>query len=264
MPTPRLNKNVLYIGVALMLGLVAAVATVGYIRTEVDERTRDAATEMVPVAVPKRDMDIGTVIQEADLAVREVPTDFVPADAVTPDNYAELMGRMLRAPVREGAPLPGAALVPLYDQFSRLIEAGKVGYTLQVDETNSISGMVAPGDRVDILMSVEQDGGNTRVLPLLEDINVLATGTRVGEQITEEEGALGYSTMTLELLPQHAERLAVADKAGELRVLLRQRDDEAAFGLNGLTENELLRGAPRPAVYRPRARGVEFIIGGGS
>ena len=259
---PTVNRNLLYIGVAVLLGLIAAVSAVGYIRAEVDERTREAATEMVPVAVPKRDMDIGTVINEEDLAVREVPVDFVPADAVTPDNYAELMGRMLRSPVREGAPLPGAALVPLYDQFSRVIGAGRVGYTLQVDETNSISGMVTPGDRVDILMSVDQDGGNTRVMPLLEDINVLATGTRIGEELANDEGGLGFSTMTLELQPRQAERLTVADKAGDLRVLLRQREDGSAFGLDGLTESELLRGAPRP-VARRRTGGVEFIIGGG-
>ena len=259
---PTFNRNFVYLAVALVLGLVAALAAVGYIRSEVDQRTRDAATEMVAVAVPKSDMEIGAVIQEADLAVREVPVDFVPADAVTPDNYAGLMGRMLRAPVREGAPLPGAALVPLYDQFSRVIGEGRVGYTLQVDETNSISGMVAPGDHVDILLSVEQDGGNTRVLPLLEDIGVLATGTRVGEELANDEGQAGYSTMTLELLPEQAERLAVADKAGSLRVLLRQREDATAFELDGLTESELLRGAPRPVARR--TGGVEFIIGGGS
>ena len=259
---PAINRNLVYLIVAVGLGLVAAVAAVSYIRTEVDERTRDAATEKVAVAVPKRDMDVGTVINEEDLAVREVPIDFVPADAVTPDNYASLMGRMLRAPVREGAPMPGAALVPLYDQFSRVIGEGRVGYTLQVDETNSVSGMVTPGDRVDILLSVEQESGNTRVLPLLEDINVLATGTRIGEELANDEGGLGFSTMTLELQPRQAERLTVADKAGDLRVLLRQREDGSAFGLDGLTESELLRGAPRP-VARRRTGGVEFIIGGG-
>ena len=211
---PAINRNLVYLIVAVGLGLVAAVAAVSYIRTEVDERTRDAATEKVAV-------------------------------------------------VREGAPMPGAALVPLYDQFSRVIGEGRVGYTLQVDETNSVSGMVTPGDRVDILLSVEQESGNTRVLPLLEDINVLATGTRVGEELANDEGGLGFSTMTLELQPQQAERLTVADKAGELRVLLRQREDGTAFGLDGLTENELLRGAPRP-VARRRTSGVEFIIGGES
>lgn len=256
------NRNFLYIAVAALLGLVAAVSAVGYIRSEVDQRTRSEATETLPVAVPKRDMEIGTVIQEADLAVREVPADFVPADAVTPDNYASMMGRVLRAPVREGAPLAGAALVPLYDRFSGVIAEGRVGYSLQVDETNSVSGMVAPGDHVDILLSVEQDGGVTRVLPLLEEIKVLATGTRVGEELADAEGGLGYSTMTLELLPTQAERLTVADRAGELRVLLRQREDDTAFGLDGLTENELLRGAPQ--AVRSGPRGVEFIIGGGS
>jgi pilus assembly protein CpaB len=99
---------------------------------------------MVPVAVPKTDMEPGSIVTVADLAVREVPADLPPADAITPDNVSEYSGRMLRAPIREGAPLGASALVPLYDQFSRVIAKGNVGYTLQVDETNSISGMIAP------------------------------------------------------------------------------------------------------------------------
>ena len=73
---PTVNRNLLYIGVAVLLGLIAAVSAVGYIRAEVDERTREAATEMVPVAVPKRDMDIGTVINEksATMFQRRVET----------------------------------------------------------------------------------------------------------------------------------------------------------------------------------------------
>src|SRR5690606_41314788 len=107
-----------------------------------------------------------------------------------------------------------------------------------------------PGGGVDILMLVDQGGGKTRVLPMLEDINVLATGTRIGEELANDEGGLGFSTMALELQPRQAERLTVADKAGDLRVLLRQREDGSAFGLDGLTESELLRGAPRPVARR--------------
>ena len=256
---PTINRNFIYLAVALVLGLVAAFAAVSYIRKEVDLRTADLSTQMTAVAVPKGDMEVGAVIYEADLAVREVPVDYVPADAVTPENYASLMGRMLRAPVREGVPLSAASLVPLYDQFSRVINEGNVGYTLQVDETNSISGMVTPGDHVDILLSTEQESGNTRVMPLLEDITVLATGTRVGEELANDDGDLGYSTMTLELQPKQAEKLTVADKAGTRRVLLRQREDATAFQLDGLTERELLQGAP---TRQRRSQGVQFIIGG--
>jgi pilus assembly protein CpaB len=252
----KVNKNFMYLGVALLLGVIAAIAAVSYIRSEVEARAVTVDQPMTAVAVPVTDLAAGTVIDsEQMLAVREIPADMVPAEAVTPDNYTSMMGRMLRAPVRAGAPFSSAVLVPVYDQFSSVIQAGSVGYTLTVDQTNSISGMVTPGDHIDILLTVDQGDKGTRVMPLLEDILVLATGTRIGDSPLMENEA-GYSTVTLELEPPQAERLAVADKAGDLRVILRQRHDREDFQLSGLTERDLLRTGGGPAA------GVEFIIGG--
>lgn len=255
-PALKANRNIVFIVVALGLGLLAALVAVRYVKNAVAARTA-IPEETVAVAVPKSDMQPGSVVTTSDLAVREVPAGLQPADAVTPENVSEYSGRMLRAPVREGAPLGASALVPLYDQFSRVIAKGNVGYTLQVDETNSISGMIAPGDHVDILLTVEQEQANVRVMPLLEDINVLATGNRVGETPASEDNQ-GYSNITLELSPAQAQRLTVAAKAGSMRVMLRQVEDRSAFGLNGMTQKELL-GTPKA---QGQHGGVEFIIGG--
>lgn len=252
----KANRNVVFIVVALVLGLVAALVAVRYVQNAVLARTA-APVDTVAVAVPKADMEPGSIVTVADLAVREVPADLPPADAVTPDNVVDYSGRMLRAPVREGAPLGASALVPLYDQFSKVIGKGNVGYTLQVDETNSISGMIAPGDHVDILLTVEQEQTGARVLPLLEDVNVLATGNRVGETPASEDQQ-GYSNITLELTPVQAQRLTVAAKAGSMRVMLRQVEDRGAFGLQGMTQKELLG----TSKSKGSGAGVEFIIGG--
>lgn len=256
----KANRNLIYVVVALGLGLLAAVMSVRYVQDEVAKRSVSEG-ETATVAVPKQDMEPGVEITSDDLAMRDVPADLLPADAVTPDNFEQFAGRVLRAPVRQGAPLSASSMVPAYDQFSRVIKPGSVGYTLSVDETNSISGMIAPGDHVDILLSVEQDTTGTRVLPLLEDINVLATGTRVGESPPQADDEGNYSNITLELAPVQAERLTVASKAGSLRVMLRQHGDGEPFGLKGLTQKQLLQTAGGRRGVRSNS-GVEFIIGG--
>lgn len=267
MPMPKINKNFLYLGGALALGLVAALAAVNYVQQQVAARTARVAAADAEVAVATRDFAIGETMGAGDFASRPVPGDFMPADAITPDNYGQYVGRMVRAPIRKGAPLSASALVPLYDQFSRVLKAGMVGYTLPVDENNSVSGMVAPGDRVDVLLtfdgdSAEAKGGErgqarqgSQVVPLLENILVLATGGRVGDTPQTEETA-GYSNITLELEPAQAQQLTVAQKAGQLRLLLRSKDDESPFYLDGLTQAGLLQ------AYQGGAEGVEYIIGG--
>lgn len=252
------NRNLIFIIVALALGGLAALLAVNYVQKTVAERTKDTGQTVI-VAVPKQDLERGTQITSDDLAARPVPADLVPADAITPENYDQYVGRVLRAPLPQGAPVPGAALVPLYDQFSAVIKAGNVAYTMSVDETNSISGMVAPGDHVDILLTVDEEQGGARVLPLLENVNVLATGNRIGEQPVNEENP-GYSNITLELAPREAERLTVAGKAGGLRVMLRHSEDASPFGLGGLTQKQLLEKSGEAKIRQ--SSGVHFIIGG--
>lgn len=266
MQKPNISRNLLYIIIAVVMAILAALIAVRYVQKQVDERTRDDR-EMVQVAVPVDDMPQGAIIAAGDLASRSVPAELAPADAVTPENHAEYEGRMLRAPVRGGAPLSAAALVPLYDQFSKVIPQGKVAYTLSVDENNSVSGMIAPGDLIDILFMKDGDQGTAtgvEVLPLLSQIKVLATGSRVGERVAPEgeadDEAQGFSSVTLELDHRQANQLAVASKAGNLRVLLRELHDTSPGSASGLSENELLQSLGAGGARG--SSGIEFIIGG--
>ncbi|WP_066093176.1 Flp pilus assembly protein CpaB [Xanthomonas massiliensis] len=272
MQKPKLSKNVLYIVIAVAMAALAALVAVSYVRTTVAEKTRDDRP-MLEVAVPLKDMERGTIIQPGDLAVRTVPEELVPADAVTPGNHEQYEGRMLRAPIRRGAPLSASTLVPLYDQFSRLIPQGKVAYTLSVDENNSISGMLAPGDLIDILFlkdAAADSGPGTQagaeVLPLLQQVKVLATGNRIGERLpSPDEGDTpaneGFSSVTLELDQYQARRLAIAAKVGALRVLLREVGDRSPGAANGLSERQLMQSLGGDHPQGGGASGVEFIIG---
>lgn len=269
MASLKLNKNALLLVGALLLGLVAALMSISYVQKRVDAATAALAVDkvVVPVVVPSRDLHVGELLTEADLAVREVPEDLIPADAVLPESYEAMVNRMVRAPVRAGAPLSGASLVPLYDQFSRVIDPGKVGYTISVDEINSISGMLAPGDAVDILLTLDEGGDGSsdaivkrendgrRVVPLMENVRVLATGQRVGESIAEEDN-MSFSNITFELFPAQAEQLELASAAGEIRLILRNLDDTTPFGLAGLTEKAL-----KESLGGISGDGVEYIIG---
>lgn len=253
----KVNRNVMLLVAAIALGAIAAMLSVNYVRERVDEQT--AASKVLvrrtTVVVPKRDLELGAVVTADDLSTRDVPSDYVPADAVTPDNYLDVVDRMLRAPVREGAPISSSLLVPLHRQLSHVIAAGMVGYTMDVDEMNSVSGMISPGDAVDILMTFNREGEH--VMPLLENVVVLATGRRVGEATSAEDNG-SFTSITLELEPEQAERLAVGRKVGQVQVLLRSNGDAARFGLTGMTGKRLTGKAQGRAVA---TRDVKYILG---
>lgn len=250
-----LNRNILFLLAALGLGGLAAWLAVSYVQRTIDEKTSVVEPTIV-VGVPVRDIAAGELLGPDDLAARPVPPDLVPADAITRDNYEQFLGRLLRAPVRQGAPFSASALVPLYEQFSAVIGKGNVAYNLSVDENNSISGMITPGDHVDILLTVDDEQAGARVLPLLQDVLVLATGTRVGEMPLDEDQA-GFGSITLEVSPADAQRLAVAGKAGSLRVVLRRNEDRTPFGLGGLSARQLLN-----TQQASGQAGVHYIVGG--
>lgn len=267
MALPKLNKNALFLAGAVVLGLIAALLSVSYIRQRVEEATAAARVSVAEatVVVAKRDLAIGETLAASDIVTRSVPVDFIPADVVSPDRYPEFVGRMVRAPIKAGAPLSASTLVPVYDKFSRVIAPGKIGYTMSVNENNSISGMISPGDSVDIMLSYSQDSGDDakqaseRVAPLLKDILVLATGTRIGETPAGNQAAAGFSSITLELDARQAEKLTLGQETGKIRVLLRNIKDNAPLGLAGMTEEALRRslGGAGSGID-----GVQYIIGG--
>lgn len=260
---PRFNRNLIFLVIAIVLGVLASMMAVRYINHQVAVRTRVTPPQTRKVVVPVHDMEQGANISAADVAARDVPLDFVPADALTPDNYAQYMGQQLRSPLTHGAPIPGSAIDVVTDHFSNLINPGQVAFSMQVDETNSISGLIAPGDRVDILLLMTDTGdGGTQIRPLLGNITVLATGKHargMNAESTTKDGiqTATFSDITLALTPQEVERLGIGMKLGEVRVMLRGANNYDPFNLSNLTKAEFLGNG-----HRVHASGIQFIIGG--
>lgn len=256
---PRINRNVLYIAIALLLGVLASFLAVHYINGQVAARTHAPVQEkMSAVVVPTHALQAGDTLTANDVASRDVPAEFVPADVLTPDNYGSYLGQVLRVPLAQGAPIPTTALEQIADHFSAIIKPDDVAYTIQVDETNSISGLIVPGDHIDILLLMSKNSKDT-IRPLLSDVLVLATGKRAkGLQPANKSTNDSFSNVTLELAPLDAQRLSMAKKIGQLRVMLRSPENQNNLNLNLLSEADLL-GLGRHG----HGQGIQFIIGGG-
>src|ERR1700730_5836091 len=94
-----MNRNLVYLLVAVGLGALASLLAVQYINKQVAARIPVDHTQTVAVVVPVHPMEKGEILKQEDISSRNVPSDFVPADAVTPDTYENFVGQVLRAPV---------------------------------------------------------------------------------------------------------------------------------------------------------------------
>jgi pilus assembly protein CpaB len=101
---------------------------------------------------------------------------------------------------------------------------GKRAVSIQIDKVKGISGLLQPGDRVDVI-AIPQRGSGGELPPaatILRGIRVLAIGTSLETSSAtpspEEENS---TTVTLEVTPHQADLLASADQNTVLRLALR-------------------------------------------
>lgn len=236
----NVSKNWIVLGVALAVGLLAAVGTQRYIRAQVDAvEARTRHQETVRVVVAKDDLGKGTKLSPDTMAIREVPREWAHSNAITPDQFERAEGAALALPAHKGEPVLWAQLEERKaPSFSARLAAGRRAVTLPVDEISSLSGMVEPGDLIDIIVSARK-GSRQVTFALLQGVQVLATGTRVSHK-SEDGAERGYTTITLDTTPEEAKRVIAAREIGRITALLRAPEDRAAISTERTDASTLL------------------------
>ena len=176
---PRFGKTTIVLGFALSVGVIAALAANRFLagRIEaIEARNRGATVEVV---VARYRMNKGQVINADNVAVRAVPANFAHSNAVTQSDFAKMAGRTLAYDIQPGEMLLASLLqASRPPTFSARVDAGRRAMTIAVDEINSISGLLDPGDMIDLIVGLERRGKKMTV-PLLQGMQVMATGQRV-------------------------------------------------------------------------------------
>ena len=265
--TKQLNtktKTIPLILGALGCGGAAAYFTSGYIDNEVTNHKQklDAVYEKEKVVVPINDLSAGSVITFENVVMREVPRGFLHQDVIYPENMEQIAGHQLAFPVNRGAPLLYSHISKRRGaEFSALLENGQRALTFPVDILSSLSGMLKPQDNIDLMITMK-DEKKTMTFPLIENVEVMATGRSV-EKLNGDTESRGYNTITLAVSARDATRIIHARTVGRLSVMLRSPGDRSPGIDRPVTINSLL-GKPEfdnPKPKRQR-RPAEIILGG--
>jgi len=192
------------------------------------------------ILVAARPLPAGSLLRNEDLAVRDVPGPDLEEGFLrdSAETRAELAGALVRRFLDTGSPLVlGDVLRPRDRGFlAAVLMPNRRAITVGVDAVTGTAGLIWPGDRVDLLLTQTLDERvavlSRRVVgeTVLNDVRVIA----VDQQLTQ--GAAGANaspdgkvarTVTLEVTPEEAERVAVAAQLGRLSLTIRSMAVEA-------------------------------------
>jgi pilus assembly protein CpaB len=254
------SRSLITLALALCAGLTAALSTRQYLQSRVRQIEDQARTPMVRRVVAARDLPAGTRLGPDNLAVREFPASLASSTSLAPERFTELSGAVLQSALRAGdLVLPLHAAQAQANPFSSRLGKGRRAMTIPVDVINSVSGLLEPGDLIDLYVSF--DYRRKRITaPLLQGVLVLATGANARPAAGQGPAVSGsYSSVTLDVSPEDAIKLVAARQGGTLTALLRHPADEVATKKAVRGDLAGLLGVAAPAL--PTRKTIPVIYG---
>lgn len=201
----------------------------------------------------------GTLARDDDFAVKSVPVAQVPPNAITdtPDARAGLRGALIRNYIDAGQPITQADILRPRDRgfLASVLGAGMRAISIGVDPVSGVAGLIWPGDHVDVLLTQQMDkeSAGKRVLSetVLSNVRVIAIDQEIVQGAPSGTSAAGKiaRTVTLEVTPEQAEKVTVAEELGRLALAIRAAAD--ALGPALLAKQTMFGADVSPALSRP-------------
>lgn len=233
------------------------------------------------VLVAQRGLPVGTIITADSISFQQWPEELV-QDAYFLDGEADitkLLGTVVRYQISAGEPVTQGSLVAPGDRgfLAAALGPGMRAVTVPVSDKTGVAGFVFPGDRVDIVLTqtVEGEGEGAALKAaetFLRNMRVLATDQSTTQETIEGKTVVRqFRTVTLEVTPKIAEKIAVAQTIGSLSLSLRsiadnqaELDRAVAAGDIKIPDNATPEEEERllaEAISRPSDQGTTFVTG---
>ena len=254
------------LALALVAGGAAAWLSQRHIQARIEQLEDDARVPLVSVIVAAADLVAGTQITTDVVAVREMPAEWASPSAVSPDEFESIASTSLAYPVKRGEAILWAHVAPARALgFAERLIDGRRAVTIPVDEISSVSGLLQPGDVIDLYVSFEHKG-NPVTVPLLQEMKVLATGRQVDatpRSTGTAEVERSFSTVTLDASLEDAVKLIAARQSGAITAMLRRPGDSKPAHAEYRGDLGKLLGLREPPARTatPKRTGVPVIYG---
>jgi len=241
-------KRTVVVAAAVGVGLVASVLSYVFLNGAQQRAYHNAKlvpayviTKPVPRTLSGADAVNGGYVEQ-----RNIPAEFRPSTAIT--SLASINGKEAIAPFSPGQVLVDSMFVSpaqAANTFSQQIKPGDVAVTVSVDQVHGVAGLAVPGDKVDLLVSV-----NNSEQVLMQNVPILAIGQSTAQSAqggaTATSATSSSGLYTFEVQPAEAERIALAQQQSLGIYMLLVPPGNAVASLPGVSVSSVFN-VPQPS-----------------
>lgn len=210
--------------IKLVLIIVLALITSGLVYSYLQGLQKNAEESSVVIASQK--IAAGTMLTANMVKVTKMPLKYINPEAVTVSSDA--VNRYTTTDLYPDEIVLNEQLTTAQksNEMKYKIPEGKRAITIAINPISGVAGYIEPGSRIDMLITVKPEtGGNlTQTLTLLQNIEVLA----VGSKVTTKGGTNTGDNITLAVSPGEAQWITLAENTAKIKLTLRSNDNNKA------------------------------------
>lgn len=234
------KKIALLVGALLVAAVTAVMAKNMFTGASAPEAQAAAVPQGPKILVAKKPLPVGTIVDAESFTFQPWPAELMQqayySEGAPDADAGKLIGMVVRNAITAGQPLTRGTLVGPQDRgfLAAALGPGMRAITVPVSDTAGVAGFVFPGDRVDLVLTQEVEGGGDGPAlnvseTIVRNLRVLATDQRVDSKGDDGKPVVKtFTNVTFEVTPKIAEKIAVADKIGDLSLTLRSLADSTA------------------------------------
>ena len=248
-----MNRQYRTIIVMVVAVATAALASFGVYTALQRMPVRTVEVGTVNVVVAAEPLNVGTQLQREQLKVIAWPAkNQVPGAFADPNDVID-RGVIETINVNEPVTSRKVASKELGAGLSPVIPQGMRALSIRVNDVISVAGYVVPGTRVDVLVTVRAQAATANEpmsRTVVSNLQVLTAGTRIDTEKGKDGKPQPVTVVTLAVVPEDAEKIALAQSEGTLSLALRNPLDVDPTKTNGVKLVNLMRGGltPEPEV----------------
>ena len=256
------SSTIVMIGFAVLFGLIAVFVAQAWLNGQADMRMKNLEAQKKPMAiqtivVAAKPLRFGAEL--GSMSLREItwPADAVPAGAF--NKIADLTSngrRVVLTAIEANEPILSSKITGSGQRatLSAMLGEGMKAVTIRVNDVEGVAGFVLPGDRVDVVLTRQQDKAASADV-VLQNVRVLAVDQVADERAEKPSIA---KAVTLEVEVTAAQKLALAATVGTLSLALRKAGEATPANTRRITLSDL----PKSSVSDDRFSNISVVRGG--